>query len=417
MPQPEERAEPFQLLFGIKSSAEVVIGGIRGLLTVGRASKYNVVDSDGEYQVPGSFRDIGDSWGRQAKPLVMYQHGLDPILGTAPIGWGTKWDHDAEGLTAECFIPKEPNPPFTDNIAAKNKRYREIYEGIKARKIRHYSVGGIFMRVGKALMRWSMTELTITPAGSLGEDASFMLGTKAVKAFLDGYDGGPYMIDSGGESGGAGSGSTEGPSFEQSDIGHLNRDTFSAVMGHAQDAGDAALHDHLLYKPAEYQGSHDAETCPICDARRTQRGIKAKNPDGDYLLVDKTGQHIRVRKNGKLDHGLMGGAYAALTSNYRGNPYAGPDKAGLLAKLKKLYTSEGMDWPGDKGGGGKSEAPSPELVDDMLHTLAEIQAGTKVGRKLSAKTLAVLKMIEDTLASLLPDEGTPDPEEEVGVSG
>lgn len=421
---PDTHVEPFQFHFGIKSVKEVMVDGIRGIKTIGQASKYNVVDSDGEYQVPGSFRDVADTWGRQLRPLVLFQHGLDPILGVAPIGWGTKWEHNDDGLLAECFIPENPNPPFTDNVEAKNKRYREIYQGIKNRLIRHYSVGGIFTRVGKALTRWSMSELTITMAGALGEDGSFVLGTKAIDSYMDSYLGEDMSPAYSSMMGGASA--LDPPQYSQTDIGHINRNTFTDVMNKAQQGNDRELHDHLLNKPPEYQGAHDAANCPICDARRTARGIKsedfnppeaaeagdkAKNPDGDYLLVDKDGQHIRVRKNGTLDHGLMGEAYAALTSNFRGNPYKGPDKEGLLAKLRKLYSSEKMPWPGDSaaagaGGvnGGKIATDNP-IVKEAVDFIEQVGAAQKAGKVLSAATIKALKQAIALIESLLPKEG------------
>lgn len=56
--------------------------------------------------------------------------------------------------------------------------------------------------------------------------------------------------------------------------------------------------------------------------------------------------HLRVRDaDGKPNHTLMGAAWAALHQGYRGNTYAGPNKAAALSTLKALYTSEGMDTP------------------------------------------------------------------------
>ncbi len=69
-------------------------------------------------------------------------------------------------------------------------------------------------------------------------------------------------------------------------------------------------------------------------------------PTGDYLVVEEDGsRHLPVKRNGKPDHGLMGSAFAALTGGFRGNKYEGPNKAAALAKLKKLYASEGMEMP------------------------------------------------------------------------
>lgn len=78
---------------------------------------------------------------------------------------------------------------------------------------------------------------------------------------------------------------------------------------------------------------------------------KAGNP-GDYLIVEDrtkpTTWHLQVKKNGKPDHGLMGSAWAALHSGFRGNVYSGPGKGEAIAKLRKLYKAEKMDIPGEK---------------------------------------------------------------------
>jgi len=73
---------------------------------------------------------------------------------------------------------------------------------------------------------------------------------------------------------------------------------------------------------------------------------------GDYLVVEDrtkpTTWHLQVRRNGKPDHGLMGGAWAALHGGYRGNKYAGPNKDVALSKLRALYASEKMPIPESK---------------------------------------------------------------------
>jgi hypothetical protein len=79
---------------------------------------------------------------------------------------------------------------------------------------------------------------------------------------------------------------------------------------------------------------------------RAHSGIT--NPK-DYLVVgsknDKSTWHLPIAKNGKLNHRLMGAAWAALTFNFRGNQYKGPGKAGAIKKLKALYASENMQLP------------------------------------------------------------------------
>jgi len=74
-----------------------------------------------------------------------------------------------------------------------------------------------------------------------------------------------------------------------------------------------------------------------------------KRPASDFLVVpdkDEPGSWaLPVKVNGKVDHQLMGGAWAALHGGYRGNKYEGPDKAKALSKLKALYQREEMPLP------------------------------------------------------------------------
>jgi len=74
-------------------------------------------------------------------------------------------------------------------------------------------------------------------------------------------------------------------------------------------------------------------------------------PASAYLVVEDpekvTTWHLRVRDAaGNPDHRHMGAAYAALTGGYRGQKYAGPNKAEALRKLKALYKAEDMPIPG-----------------------------------------------------------------------
>ena len=69
---------------------------------------------------------------------------------------------------------------------------------------------------------------------------------------------------------------------------------------------------------------------------------------GDYLVREdpklSSTWHLPVRRNGTPDHRLMAAARAALTSNFRGHAYSGPNSGGALSELKSLYKSEGMKW-------------------------------------------------------------------------
>lgn len=68
-----------------------------------------------------------------------------------------------------------------------------------------------------------------------------------------------------------------------------------------------------------------------------------------YLVTEADGTtHLPVTgDDGKPDHTLMGAAWAALHGGYRGNKYAGPNKAEAIDKLKAMYKSEGMDTPAE----------------------------------------------------------------------
>lgn len=79
---------------------------------------------------------------------------------------------------------------------------------------------------------------------------------------------------------------------------------------------------------------------------------KETGPSSDYLIVENpdspTTYHLRVKMNGKLDHTLMGAAWAALHGGYRGNVYEGPGKEEAIGKLKRLYESENLPLPSEK---------------------------------------------------------------------
>ena len=92
------------------------------------------------------------------------------------------------------------------------------------------------------------------------------------------------------------------------------------------------------------------------DRRRTTKAhamnqYKAGSP-GDYLVVEDPDKpstwHLQVKRNGTPDHRLMGAAWAALHSGFRGQPYQGPNKDAALSKLRALYAAEKLDVPAQK---------------------------------------------------------------------
>lgn len=104
-----------------------------------------------------------------------------------------------------------------------------------------------------------------------------------------------------------------------------------------------------------------------------------KFPASDFLVVEDASKpttwHLQVKRNGKPDHTLMGGAHAALLSpgGHRGNRYEGPGKGEAITKLKALYKSEGMPWPGTKR--ESDAARIPNLVESAR--LLEAVEGSK----------------------------------------
>ena len=125
-------------------------------------------------------------------------------------------------------------------------------------------------------------------------------------------------------------------------------------------------------EPAE---DDDAEENESLVEEATTKKVNGENyPASDFLVVEDSSKpstwHLQVKRHGKPDHNLMAAARAALTSNYRGNPYSGPNKSGALKKLKALYKSEGMDWE------KKSMADEVEVQEEnpVLTELAEIKS-------------------------------------------
>jgi Mu-like prophage I protein len=90
--------------------------------------------------------------------------------------------------------------------------------------------------------------------------------------------------------------------------------------------------------------------------RGAENELTKTEPDGEhpmshYLVAGNSSEpetwHLRVRDaNGRLDHRLMGAAWAALHGGFRGRRYEGPDKLQAIARLKNLYQREGMEAPG-----------------------------------------------------------------------
>ncbi|MCP4540676.1 MAG: hypothetical protein GY832_26355 [Chloroflexi bacterium] len=125
-----------------------------------------------------------------------------------------------------------------------------------------------------------------------------------------------------------------------------------------------------------------SEVKMLTEVTKTVSG-KARSA-GDFLVVEdpeKTSTwHLPVKVNGKPDRRLMGAAKAALTSagGYRGQRYAGPDKAKATAKLKAMYKAEDMPWTTASEGAPVSEMFGDGMMPPVIFggptTFADLQA-------------------------------------------
>lgn len=268
-----ETLEPGFLDFGFKSVQEVEVDGRKGLLCKGMGSKYMERDQAGEFQVTGSLADSVDTWGMKAKPPIWFHHGLNGDLGPREIGWATHWRLDDEGLYAESFVPADICDEWSGPGAkAAKAAFRKVYAGIKSGAIKGYSVGGMFQRVGNALTKWFVTELSITPTPclasatfDLGGKALLAIGAKAMEEMTAGAKSYVVEIDDL---------AVTDDLPEQTVLGYVSRDTWNTMLSAAQTVGDRYLHDALLSRPAEFQGEHDADECAVCAERRNWSGVK-----------------------------------------------------------------------------------------------------------------------------------------------
>jgi Mu-like prophage I protein len=108
--------------------------------------------------------------------------------------------------------------------------------------------------------------------------------------------------------------------------------------------------------------AHDFVTDTFAAITKTVGGESF--PASDFLVVEDPQQpstwHLQIKRHGKLDHGLMGAAWAALHGGYRGNKYEGPNKQAAIAKLRKYYDVENLSTP--------SEHSSDFLLDEFVAT-------------------------------------------------
>ena len=122
----------------------------------------------------------------------------------------------------------------------------------------------------------------------------------------------------------------------------LDQEHLDTALSHMLDAGA-----NMPIPPATPDSQRVAEA--NAETAAMNKSIKASSDSQDYLIVGDPKQdttwHLQVSNGGKLDHTLMGAAWAALHGGYRGNKYEGPDKQIAIDKLTALYEREKMDTP------------------------------------------------------------------------
>jgi hypothetical protein len=110
---------------------------------------------------------------------------------------------------------------------------------------------------------------------------------------------------------------------------------------------EASIVDNPAVPLAEFELVRTDGSRAMCKFASVEKAVQ-------YLAHDKdgTGHLPYTKEDGKPDHRLMGAAWAALHGGYRGNKYEGPGKAKAVARLKELYSQEGMDLPSEKAAAG-----------------------------------------------------------------
>lgn len=134
----------------------------------------------------------------------------------------------------------------------------------------------------------------------------------------------------------------------------------------------AVIKDKELVDQLEQAAAAKSEAVPQGALIKASKTVGGKDfPASDFLVVEDPEKpdtwHLQVKENGKANHTLMGGAYAALLSpgGHRGNKYEGPGKAEAEKKLHALYNSEKLPWPGD----AKKSDVEPEPVAESVVTI------------------------------------------------
>lgn len=157
--------------------------------------------------------------------------------------------------------------------------------------------------------------------------------------------------------------------FGQGYLTRTERIILSAAIGSALDTFNTSVFDAAphLYQRGPWDNPPEPTDAVVASEaeKKEQDGM---HPPSHYLVVEDAQKpstwHLRVKDaNGKVNHNLMGAAWAALHGGYRGNKYAGPGKQEAISKLTALYKKEGLDLPEAMR---EADVKEPAKVEDCV---------------------------------------------------
>jgi 2'-5' RNA ligase/phage head maturation protease len=147
---------------------ETLYNGVAGFFIEGWAAVSKPEDRYGDIIGPSSevFKDCLVKYF-ELNPILLYEHGLDEVIGNKPLGQVTEYKFADYGLWVRAFVMK---PVWTPML--------EVYNRIKAGILRTFSIGGIWDRMGNQIVEADLMEISVvaTPAQAF---AVFDLATKS----------------------------------------------------------------------------------------------------------------------------------------------------------------------------------------------------------------------------------------------
>ncbi|MFA4974461.1 MAG: hypothetical protein WC683_17785 [bacterium] len=128
--------------------------------------------------------------------------------------------------------------------------------------------------------------------------------------------------------------------------------SFTACVAFMEDKGYDTEAAQRICGKLQAESGEKALPEPEADALYEFMAVEKEGDPSGFLVKEDDGTtHLPTKRDGKLDHGMMGAAWAALHGGYRGNKYEGPKKQEAISRLKKLYEDENLPLPSEKGAG------------------------------------------------------------------